>query len=87
MMTTRWNIRIHTVAGDTRWWVKAGRIHSLSPDLGPVWVANFKPEVFQMLPDGQLAPRGTPGAVEVLRVELVAASPDAGSMAAGPSPA
>lgn len=86
-MTTRWHIRIHAVDGTVCWWVKAGRIHSLSPDLGPVWVANFRPEVFQVLPDGQLVPRGTPGAVDVQRVELVPAEPSAASTAVGPSPA
>lgn len=84
---TRWRIRIHAADGTSHWWVKAGRIHSLSPDLGPVWVANFKPELFQVLSDGQLAPRGAPGGRDVARVELVPEAADAGPMASAPSPA
>ncbi len=69
----RWRVMITTVDGRRLRWRKGGQPHSLSPELGPVWVANFRPAVFQVLGDGTLIPRGSAdGASDVLKVELEA---------------
>lgn len=70
MSTGRWRIAITTADGRRLLWRKGGRVHTLSPELGPVWVANFRPSVFQALDDGSLVPRGTPGAVDVASVAM-----------------
>ena len=71
MHTNRWYIRITTVDGQELYWHKAGVKHSLSPELGETWVANFKPELFQVLPDGRFVPRGSDArAVDVATVAL-----------------
>jgi hypothetical protein len=66
----RWRIAITAADGRRVHWRKAGRIHTLSFELGPTWVANFQPGIFQVLGDGSLVPRGTPGAVDVAQVDL-----------------
>jgi hypothetical protein len=69
-MDDRWRIRITTIDGRTMPWRKSGQIHSLAPELGPVWLANFKPDLFQVLPDGHIVPRGAdPKAVDIAKVE------------------
>lgn len=74
---TPWHIRITTVEGDQLYWHKGGKQHVLSPELGPTWVANFKPALFQVLPDGSFVPRGAdPRARDVATVELEPASAD-----------
>ena len=50
--------------------MKGGQVHTLDERLGPLWVANFKPAMFQLLPDGNLVPRGTAGAADVVKWDL-----------------
>ncbi len=71
-MNHRFRIRITTVSGDIRWWHKGGRLHTLPPELATVWPANFKPAIFQVMADGAIVPRGTPGAEDIAKVEAVA---------------
>ncbi|MBA2481190.1 MAG: hypothetical protein H0V44_11055 [Planctomycetes bacterium] len=73
-MDQRWRVVITTVDGRNLLWRKNDRVHSLSQELGPVWVANFRPAVFQVLPDGALVPRGS--AAEAADVANVALEPD-----------
>ena len=61
----RYRVRLTTADGTSLFWHKGGRIHTLDERLGPLWIQNFKPEVFQVSADGQLVPRGTSGASEV----------------------
>ena len=68
---SRYRIRITLVDGREVWWHKGGAIHTLAAELAPVWVANFKPALFQGLPEGGIVPRGAPGAVDIGRVEAV----------------
>lgn len=69
-MTERVSIRLHLTNGQAVLWHKGGRVHDLSPELVPVWVANFKPALFQALPDGHIVPRGSePQALDIVRVE------------------
>lgn len=71
MADPHWHVRITTVEGATLYWHKGGRQHVLSPELGPIWVQNFKPAVFQVMPDGGFVPRGSdPRAVDVAAVDL-----------------
>jgi hypothetical protein len=67
---SRFRVRLTTADGRIRHWVKAGQIHSLDERLAPIWIANFKPAMFQVADDGQLVPRGTPGAVDVVAWDL-----------------
>ena len=67
---SRFHIRLTTVDGRILHWRKAGQIHTLDERLAPVWIANFKPTVFQVLADGQLVPTGTLEAAEIIRWEL-----------------
>jgi hypothetical protein len=76
-MDHRWRVVITTADGRTLRWRKNDRVHSLSPELGPIWIANFRPGVFQVLADGSLVPRGTPGASDVAAVALEADVPPA----------
>ena len=66
----RFRVRLTTVDGRILHWVKAGQIHSLDERLAPIWIANFKPALFQVSPDGQLVPRGTPDAADVAAWDL-----------------
>lgn len=59
-------------------WRKGGAVHTLAPELGPMWVQHFKPELFQVLPDGHIVPPGTdPKASPIAKVELDPAEPSA----------
>jgi hypothetical protein len=70
----RWFVLITIAGGGTLYWHRAGVRHSLSPALGPQWVAHFKPDLFQAMPDGAIVPRGSqPGGLEILAVALEAA--------------
>jgi hypothetical protein len=72
-MAPRWFIRLTTADGRQLYWCKGGQRHTLSPELGPHWVANFKPALFQALPDGAIVPRGAqPGAADIAAVALEA---------------
>lgn len=77
-MTGPYLIRITTADGRQLHWHKAGRRHQLPTELGPMWVANFKPALFQVLPDGAIVPRGTAGAVDIAAVALEPVAPPAG---------
>jgi hypothetical protein len=68
-------IRITTADGRQLLWHKAGRHHQLPDELGPMWVANFKPALFQVLPDGSIVPRGATGAADIATVALEPAPP------------
>jgi hypothetical protein len=69
----RWRIRITTVDGRRVLWRKGGQVHSLAPELGPVWVQNFKPSLFQVMPDGHIVPRDSdPKATDIASVDLEA---------------
>jgi hypothetical protein len=68
----RWRVRIIAASGRAVFWRKAGREHTLAAELGETWAANFKPALFQVMPDGAIVPRGEPGAEDIARVELVA---------------
>ena len=67
-----WHVRVTSASGAQVLWHKAGKPHVLRFELGQTWVSNFKPAVFQVLPDGSFVPRGSdPRAEDVASVELV----------------
>ena len=68
-MTLQYRIRITTTTGLVLWWHKGGRIHTLPPELSTLWPANFKPAIFQVMMDGAIVPRGTPGALDIATVD------------------
>ena len=69
----RWRVVITTINGASVRWRKAGAVHTLSPELGQMWVQNFKPALFQVMPDGHIVPRGSdPKAVDIAGVALEA---------------
>jgi len=63
----RYKIRITTADGQTFYWHKRGALHTVSEDVADIFVANFKPELFQVNPDGSLTPPG-PGTLPIERV-------------------
>jgi hypothetical protein len=76
----RWYVLITTADGRQLHWHRAGARHSLAAALGPLWVANFKPALFQVTCDGAIIPRGSQAdALEIVAVALeAAAGPPAG---------
>jgi hypothetical protein len=70
----RWHVLITTADGRRLHWHRAGARHSLAAGLGPLWVANFKPELFQVTAAGAIIPRGSqPDALEIVAVSLAPA--------------
>lgn len=66
-----WLVRVTAVDGSVRHWRKGGRLHVLSPALGPTWIRHFQRELFQVTPDGGFVPRGSdPAALDIAAVEL-----------------
>jgi hypothetical protein len=66
----RWRVAITTADGLRVHWRKADRTHTLSWELGPVWIASIKKAIFQVMPDGSIVARGLPGAADIASVEL-----------------
>jgi hypothetical protein len=72
----RWHVLITTADGRRLFWHRAGARHTLAAALGPLWVANFKPALFQVTAEGAIIPRGSQAdALEIAAVELAAAEP------------
>jgi hypothetical protein len=69
----RWRVILTLADGTRAAWRRGGGVHTLSEELGPTWVANFQPRLFQALPDGHIVPRGEPGAVDIATWALEAA--------------
>ena len=53
MAARRYKIKITTTEGLVVYWVKRGQVHTLDEDLAKIWVANFKPAIFQVTRDGR----------------------------------
>ena len=66
----RYKIRITTEDGDTLYWNKRGGIHIVDEDVAQIFVANFKPELFQVLPDGSLTPPAPGRTKQIVKVEM-----------------
>ncbi len=70
----RWHVLITTADGRQLYWHRAGARHTLAAALGPVWIDNFKPALFQITAAGAIVPRGQQAdALEIVAVTLVAA--------------
>ncbi|MEC9351727.1 MAG: hypothetical protein VYD81_00290 [Planctomycetota bacterium] len=66
----RYKIRITTEDGETLYWNKRGGIHIVDEDVAQIFVANFKPELFQVLPDGSLTPPSPGRTKQIVKVEM-----------------
>jgi hypothetical protein len=66
----RYKIRITTEDGDTLYWNKRGSIHVVDEDVARIFVAHFKPELFQVLPDGSLTPPDPGRTKQIVKVEM-----------------
>ena len=66
----RYKIRITTEDGDTLYWNKRGGIHVVDEDVARIFVANFKTELFQVLPDGSLTPPEPGRTKQIVKVEM-----------------
>lgn len=71
----RWHVLITAADGRRLFWHRAGARHTLAAALGPLWIANFKPALFQVTAEGAIIPRGTlADALEISAVELAPAA-------------
>ena len=52
----RYKIKVTTLEGQVFYWHKRGQLHTLEEDVASIFVANFKPELFQVREDGTLSP-------------------------------
>ena len=52
----RFKILIITEDGQTFYWHKHGELHTVEEDVADILLAKFKPELFQVLPDGSMTP-------------------------------
>lgn len=66
----RFKIRITTVDGQALYWHKAGKLHTVEEDVARVFVAHFKPQLFQVLPDGHLTPPQAGRTKAIAKVEI-----------------
>ncbi len=66
----RFKIRVTTVDGETLYWHKRGRLHIVDEDVARLFVENFKPELFQVLPDGHMTPPVPGKTAAIARVEM-----------------
>ena len=66
----RYKIRITTEDGETLYWNKRGGVHIVDEDVAQIFVANFKPELFQVLPDGSLTPPKPGRTKQIVKVEM-----------------
>ncbi len=66
----RFKIRITTESGDVVYWHKRGELHTVEEDVARIFVANFKPELFQALPDGHLTPPEPGKTQAIVKVEM-----------------
>ena len=77
---------ITTADGRRLLWHRNGARHTLAAALGPLWVANFKPALFQVTAAGAIIARGSQAdALEIVAVELAPA--DGAAPAPGAAPA
>lgn len=65
----RYKIKITTKDGRTFHWHKRGQLHTVEEDVATIFVANFKPELFQVRPDGSLSPPEPGVTAAIARVE------------------
>ena len=67
----RFKIQIITEDGQTFYWHKRGELHTVEEDVADILLAKFKPELFQVLPDGRMtSPRpGESLPIKALRKE------------------
>lgn len=65
----RFKIKITTTDGRALYWRKRDQLHTVEEDVADVFVANFKPSLFQAKPDGTLAPPEAGVTIPIAKVE------------------
>ena len=73
VQTTRFKILVIATDGEVLFWRKQGKVHVVDEDVARSFVNGFKPELFQVAPDGTLQPPDPGATKEILRVEMVPA--------------
>lgn len=68
----RFKIQIITEDGQTFYWHKHGELHTVEEDVADILLAKFKPELFQVLPDGSMT---SPRQGESLRIKALRKEP------------
>ena len=63
----RYKIKITTESGQTLYWHKRGQLHTLEEDVAAIFVSSFKPDLFQVLPDGSMVSPPRPGESMAIR--------------------
>lgn len=66
----RYKIRITTDDGRELFWHKRGRLHVVDEDVARAFVANFKPELFQVTEEGSFEPPAPGRTTPVVKVEM-----------------
>lgn len=51
----RYRIKITTEDGDELYWQKRGGVHVVEEDVARIFVQRFKPQLFEVLPDGSFS--------------------------------
>jgi hypothetical protein len=64
----RYKIKVTARDGRVFYWHKRGQLHTLEEDVANIFVASFKPDLFQVRQDGTLGPPG-PETLAIHRVE------------------
>ena len=66
----RYKIHITTEDGESLYWHKRGKLHIVDEDVARAFVANFKPELFQVTAEGSFQPP-SPGVTRpIKRVDM-----------------
>ncbi|MBI4600686.1 MAG: hypothetical protein HY721_01880 [Planctomycetes bacterium] len=66
----RYKIKITARDGRVLYWHKRGQLHTLEEDVARVFVQSFKPELFEVMPDGSMVSPPRPGeSAPIERVE------------------
>ena len=53
MSTERYKIKVTTDSGIQVYWVKGGKLHTLTRELAEIWVKNFKPSIYRVTARGE----------------------------------
>lgn len=65
-------ILVTAADGRTFFWHKQGKIHLLPESLAVTWLKKFKPDLFDILPTGEMVGSGRdPAALKIAEVEMV----------------
>ena len=67
----RYKIRVTTEDGKVLYWHKGGQLHVIDEDVARIFVANFKPEIFEVRADGSFSSSVPGETARIRKVEMV----------------